>query len=259
VSAGALALAGVPTDETDPDAADEAAETLASSTARVTDGAAGPPVHGTLAGLLAASAVRNATLDGSRFGPAAGFERAATERVGRALRRADTDDRVQVIARWEPFPGSTLDGRTVAGANPPPDADVHAAAFWVPSGLPAVGSSARSAARSDGFTGVAGAIARGVVRGLFPPNEAGAALRARSVRAESATGTYRSAADALGARATVERALRAGDASRANRLLTEALAAAIEPSLRERFDDPTAAARATAVGRVRITVRTWSR
>lgn len=259
VSASALVLVEIPTEEGDPDAADDLAETLASSTARVTDGDGSGTVHGTLAGLLAAAAVRNATLDGSRFAPAAGSERAATERVGRALRRADTDDRVQVLAHWEPFPGSPLDGRALAGEHPPSDADVHAAAFSVPSGLPAVRSSARSAARREGFEGVARAIARGVVRGLFPPAETGAALGARSARAESAADAYRSAARAVGARSTVERALRAGDATRANRRLTDALAAAIEPSLRERFDEPTAAARATAVGRVRVTVRTWSR
>jgi len=259
VSASALALVGVPSEDADPDAADEAAETLASSTARVTYGDDTPVVHDTLAGLLAAAAVRHAALGGSQLVPDAGFERAAAERVGRALRRAETDHRVQAVARWEPVPGAPLDGRVVAGADPPPDADVHAAAFSVPSGLPDVRSRALSAARSDGFEGVARTVARGVVRGLLPPDETGAALGARSARAGSTTRQYRSAARAVRARPAVERALRADNATRANRALTDALAAALEPALRERFDAPTAAARATALGRVRITVRTWSR
>jgi len=259
VSASALAVVGTPTEEADPDAADEAAATLASSTARVTYGDDTRAVHDTMAGLLAAAAVRNAALGGSQEVPDAEFERATAKRVGRALRRTGTDRRVQAIARWEPVPGAPLDGRVVAGADPPPGADVHAAAFSVPSGLPDVRSRALSAARSDGFEGVARAVARGVVRGLLPPDETRAALGGRSARAGSAAGKHRSAARAVGAESAVERALRVGNATRANRALTDAFAAGLEPALRERFDAPTAAARATAVGRVRITVRTWSR
>lgn len=257
VSASALALAGVPTDDADPDpdTADATAEALSSSTARVTAG--GGSAHGTLAGLLAAAAVRNATLDGSRLAPDRGFERAAERRVSRALQRAGTD--AQVVARWEPFPGSRLGGRAVAGRTPPPDADVHAAALSVPSGLPGVRANAVAAAHQEGFGGAARAVARGVVRGLFPPAETRTALRARSARADRAASRYATAARAVGAESAVQRPLRTGNAARANRVLADALAVAIEPSLRETFDAPTAAARTAAVGRVRVTVRTWSR
>ncbi|WP_135807293.1 DUF7284 family protein [Halorussus marinus] len=258
VSASALALVGIPADESDPDRADEAAETLASSTARVSYDDGSRTAHGTLAGLLAATAVRNATLGESRLLADTGLARAVTERVERSLGRVEYH-RVQVIARWEPFPSASLRGRVAAGPTPPPGVDVHAAAFSVSSGLPSVRSSARAAGRGGGFERVARAIAGGVVRGLFPPIETRTALGARPDRAARAVERYRTSADAVGARSAVEEALTDGNATRATRIVTDALATLLEPTLRERFDGATDAARETAVGRVRITVRTWSR
>ncbi|NHN58059.1 MULTISPECIES: hypothetical protein [Halorussus] len=155
VSASALTLAGTPTGPStaaDPDTADEAAELLATSTARVTYEADGADteaamgaesgstarnrtVHDTLAGLLASAATADAT--GSRAPPAArstadaiSFVRAVTARVDRALRRLDGG--VQVIAQRNASALSgTPHGRVVAGDAPPPEADVHAARFAV--------------------------------------------------------------------------------------------------------------------------------
>ncbi|WP_435179691.1 DUF7284 family protein [Halorussus sp. AFM4] len=149
VSASALTLAGTPT-ATDPDTADEAAELLATSTARVTYQAGGTDtptgtasgreagnrtVHDTLAGLLARAATadtadsRPPTRAQSTVGTT-GFVGAVTARVERALRRLDGD--VQVVARRNASDATATPGsRVVAGEAPPPDADVHSAAFAV--------------------------------------------------------------------------------------------------------------------------------
>lgn len=151
VSASAVTLAGTPvasepTATVGPDTADETADLLTTSTARVSyeaDAASGTgtardrnlTVHDTLAGLLASAASADAGLevaDGSSAtaqNRSTAFVRAVTERVGRALRRPDVG--VQVVALRSPTaPNSTHGGRVVAGATPP-DGDVHAAGFTV--------------------------------------------------------------------------------------------------------------------------------
>ncbi|NEU57539.1 hypothetical protein [Halorussus sp. MSC15.2] len=139
VSASALTLAATPTGPggagtaaTDPDTADETAELLATSTALVTydAGSRNRTAHDTLAGLLASAAVADS-------GPEShdGFVQAVTTRVGRTLRRLDGD--AQVVARKNrpqsraSESNTAHEGRVVAGDAPPPDADVHAAAFAV--------------------------------------------------------------------------------------------------------------------------------
>lgn len=133
VSASVLTLVGIPTDDGgDPDAADETAELLATSTAQVTYvvGDENRIAHDTLAGLLATAAVASAGADDSKGVSANEFERAVTERVNRTLRRSGG---AQVVARWESSGDPSLSGRTIAGGRPPPDADVHAAVFSVSS------------------------------------------------------------------------------------------------------------------------------
>lgn len=139
VSASALTLAATPpgagdagTAATDPDTADETAELLATSTALVTydAGFRNRTAHDTLAGLLASAAVADA-------GPASRdeFVQAVRQRVGRAVRRRAVG--VQVVARRNRSKSrasksnTAQEGRVVAGDAPPPDADVHAAAFAV--------------------------------------------------------------------------------------------------------------------------------
>lgn len=134
VTASALTLAGTPGQQaTNPDGADEVAEVLATSTARVeyrTAAGRDRTVHDTLAGLLAAAVARENvdTRQGSTD-----FVRAVTEKVERALGRADRD--VQVVARPKsesaPASGATTEDRVVVGDAPPPEADLHAAGFEV--------------------------------------------------------------------------------------------------------------------------------
>lgn len=139
-------IAGLDAPTAGPDTADEAADLLATSTARVSyeaDGAGARDtgtesrarnrtVHDTLAGLLASAARADAESASARRPTAAPtpFVRAVTARVGRAIRRLDAA--VQVIARLPSAePDSTPGGRVTAGPAPPPDADVHAASFAV--------------------------------------------------------------------------------------------------------------------------------
>ena len=148
VSASALVLAGTPVTDrpsrqhgVDPDSADEIADLLATSTARVNYSAGDRDrtardrtthdrtAHDTLAGLLA-SAVR---ADASNDAPATAstFTRAVTDRVTRELARTGID--AQVVAR---SPATRADRdppdtRLVAGRAPPPNVDVHAAALVV--------------------------------------------------------------------------------------------------------------------------------
>lgn len=182
VSASVLTLADTPLADSEgdfrdaADAADETAETLATSTARVSYRAGGRnptvadrnrtararnrTVHATLAGLLVSAARAEVLLqdDSSErvnTDSTAAFVAAVTETVGRTLRRADVG--VQVVAHSTAGNGSrrgtispggrgesgdgrdgsgdsrdeSADGRVVAGETPPPNADVHAAAFAV--------------------------------------------------------------------------------------------------------------------------------
>lgn len=126
VSASALTLAGTPSQQAaNPDEAAEAAEVLATSTARVeyqTDAGHDRTTHDTLAGLLADAAVADTNRDTPTI--SADFVRAVTERVERALGR--TGARVQVIVR----PNADSE-RLMVGGSPPPDADLHAAGFEV--------------------------------------------------------------------------------------------------------------------------------
>jgi hypothetical protein len=152
VTASALTLVGTPLaseagpdSNPNPDTADETAEVLTTTTARVTYavGDHNRTAHDTLAGLLAAAALADAktadaTLADSEEASTAvsqsgstTFQRAVTAKVGRVLRRADVplrgpDVGVQVVADSNPG-RDALGSRIVAGEPPPSTADVHAA------------------------------------------------------------------------------------------------------------------------------------
>jgi hypothetical protein len=79
-----------------------------------------------LAGLLVSAARTDAQTNAINSTPA--FVGAVTATVGRALRRGEVG--VQVVARPTVETGSQ-NSRVVAGETPPPDADVHAAAFTI--------------------------------------------------------------------------------------------------------------------------------
>lgn len=266
VSAGAVTVATTErsagqSDEVDADAV---AETLATSTARVNGsspatgdavgtGAGDWSTRGTLAGLLAAGAVGSLGVDGTSATPAnRGFVRA----VGNATLAAVDDSRVRVEAVWRPYPGAPLAGEVAVGSRPPPDATVHAATLTLPSGFGSVRPGARTAAERDGYAGVAAAVARGVVSGLFPDvsstpdRDAGDGSR-EAVLARR----YRRLATLLDV--SVASRLAAGDVTGARQRLVDGVAAVLERDLRRSYDDPEAAAEALRVDEVRIVVRTW--
>lgn len=207
--------------------------------------------HGSVASLLADAAVGNATVDGRELTHTDdGFERA----VGAAARDA-TARRVRVRAVWTPYPGAPVRGVVTAGPRPPPDARVGATTLTVDSGVPAARERARSAARTDGYAGVARIVARATVRGLFPPDELRLALRGDYP--VSALARYRYLRAARLVDADVREPVREVEPRVANERLSRALAARMERDLRNRFETPAAAARAVHTGDVRLVVRRW--
>jgi hypothetical protein len=209
--------------------------------------------HGSVASLLADAAVGNLTVDGREVTHTGdGYERA----VARAARNA-TGPRVRVRTVWTPYPGAPVRGHIARGPTPPPGARVSTATATLDSGFPTVRERARRAAHGDGYAGVARVVARATVSGLFPPASTGRALRGDYPVDALVTYRYRRVAALLGTSVygPVERV----EPHAANTRLSLALAAALERDLRRSFETPEAAARAVAVGEVRIVVRRWSR
>lgn len=250
VSASAVTLTQAPTtpDREDPDRADAVLELLTTSTARIDysssppgpDGATNLTVHGTLAGLLAAGTVANATVHGESIAASTtGYRRGVATAVRQATTRQDV--RVQVLLRWRPYPGAHVRGRFAVGPSPPPSVDVDAASATVPWGPSSVRQRAVGVARQEGFAGVARAIANSLIGGPYS-----------SIRTDSTpTGARREAvASAYGIESAPDEV--------ASERLHRAVERSVEADLRNRFDSPVAAARAVSLGRVRLTVRTWS-
>jgi hypothetical protein len=268
VSAGAVTLATTAT----TDAADgnrtgasDRAQTLATTTATVECSPPGAPDgrasqsqarNGTLSALLAGASVRNLSVAGSPVdGGRDRFERGVVDATRAAVGTAG----VSVLARWQPFPGSSVAGVVAVGPSPPRGADVHAATLRVPSGLPSARGPARRAAEREGFAGVAEILGRRIVAGLFPAEPTAAALARRS-GAEGAAGLgsrYRRTAELAGA--SVVESGDGVDVERTNDRLAGAFASRFERELRRQYETPAAAAAAVEVGTVTVVVRTWSR
>ncbi|WP_436927852.1 DUF7284 family protein [Halosimplex amylolyticum] len=253
--------------------AEETADVLATSTAEVTytrsvtvassllGGSESQSVsvtrtaRGTHAELLAASAVSTPSLGGtSLFGTGGELRaesRAAAERV---LHTREAN--LQVAVAWRPYPGSTLGSSFVVGDAPPRDADVSVATVTAASGLPNVTSEAQRAARRGGYGGVATAVSRSVVDGLFPESEMRAALYSEGPDRALTAHRYRRTSSVLGVETPGLSHPRGVEP--ANRKLTRALAKRLHADLRRRFETPEAAARAVRSHQVRLVVRTWS-
>lgn len=209
--------------------------------------------HGSIASLLADAAVANATVGGRELTHTGdGFERAV-----RTATRDATARRVRVRAVWTPYRGAPIRGVVAAGPRSPRDARVGVTTLAVVSGVDAPNASerARSAARTDGYEGVARVVARVTVRALFPPGEMRLALRGDYPVAALARYRYLRAGRLL--EVDVREPVRETDTRRANERLTRALGVRMERDLRERFDTPSDAARAVRVGEVRVVVRRW--
>ncbi|GAB6862306.1 hypothetical protein JCM17092_23950 [Haloplanus litoreus] len=206
--------------------------------------------HGTLAGLLARAAVGRLSVDGRRLSHArGGFSRAVVRAVGAAVRTNHT----RITAVWQPYPDASVGGRVAVGGHPPPDVPVHTATIAASSGLPSKRSAVRTAAREEGIEGVADAVAKGIVDGLFPPTRtriaaggrASALVRHRYRLAEHRFGVDGHATLTDGGVDDSNERLAAGLSDRVSRDLRESNASARELAGRVR------------IGQVRIVVRTW--
>ena len=208
--------------------------------------------HGTLAELLARATVGRAAAGGDRLSYAsAGFERAVIGAVRGVVRANHT----QIVATWRPHPGSSVGGRLVVGDQPPPARPVHAATVDASSGLPPTRTVARRAARERGVPGLAAAIARRVVRGLFPPTYTRAAASEPSASGALVRHRYRRAESVLGV--TPPAPLVSGGVDTGNDRLAAALATRVADDVRDSDAAATTVAERVRVGRVRIVVRTW--
>jgi hypothetical protein len=207
--------------------------------------------HGTLAGLLATAAVGDLTV---RQRPLT-HTHDGLVRVVRGAVEPALDGRAHVVASWRPYPGAHLRGRVTVGQRPPPDSTVHAATVTLPSGLSSTRTAAR-AASEQGFDGVAAAVARRLVTGLFPPRQGRFALRGDYPVSALVEHRYRRA----GRRYHVDlsAALERHDTTTANARLAAAMAPAVERDLRREYESPEVAARAVRTDQVSLVVRTWS-
>ncbi|MFB6127648.1 MAG: hypothetical protein ABEJ79_10210 [Halolamina sp.] len=256
VSAAAVSLATVgqptgsaPTDSAAPSSrspghAADAARTLGTVTATVnydlSAGASCPAspecerhTTGSLAELLAAATMRNATIDGRRLSPIDG-------EFGRTVRRrvvAATPPRTQVVARWRPYPGSHVRATLRVGPSPPPEASVSAATLSVPSGVD----------RVDSMKDVPAAL----VNGLFPPARLRLALTGDAPSSTLATTRYRRAGGLYGVE--LDDAVETADTETANDRLVETVAERVAADASDRDIDKAE----LRLSVVRITVRTW--
>ncbi|SFF92564.1 hypothetical protein SAMN04488063_0819 [Halopelagius inordinatus] len=202
--------------------------------------------HGTFAGLLARAAVDTAGFDDdSLTGSRDDFRRAVREATAGSFETSN----LRIDAEWRPYPGSPVGGRVGVGTEPPETARVHAATLSVPSGADPVPVAA------DDFETLGLAVSERVVETLVPRETAIIALRGDYPSSALMWHRYGRLGEELGV--SVERDLRAENATASNRRLADALAPRVESDLRDRFDSPSEAASAVDVHRVRIVVRAW--
>ena len=208
--------------------------------------------HGTLAELLACAAVARIEVDGERLWHARDdFGRAVVRSVQGVVRPNHT----RITAAWRPYPESSMEGRVVVGSRPPPGRPVHAATVEVSSAFPTTREASRRAARSRGIDGVAGVVADGFVRGLFPAARTRTAAGGASPSAALVRHRYRRVSTRLGVSEPPR--LADGGVTDANARLESALSDRVARDLRSTNTSATAAAEGVRLGRVRIVVRTW--
>lgn len=257
VSAAVATLTLVPDDDPEPVVVDERADLLASSSADVeyTVGTENRTAHGTAASLLARGAVANASIDGRRLSSGHGE---FVEGVAVATRRTlGADNRTQVVVRWVPYRGGPVRGTLRVGPDPPPGRDVTVATLSVPAPVGQSGDRAAVAAREDGFRGVAAVAARATVDALLPESSATLPSSRVSPASVAASERFGTLADATGV--SVEGPLSRGNVSGARERAVEGLTDRYAADMRERFETPSAAARAVRVGTVRVVLRRWAR
>lgn len=253
VSAAVGTVAYAPTSASPESSTDATASLLATTTATVEYdvGGASREAHGTLGTLLSRVAVTNATLDETELAPRTdGFERA----VGREVRRTlAAPNHTAVTATWRPYPGSPLSGRVTVGTRPPKTADVSVSTLTVPTPVDAVdGRKLDDDADSEGLSR---AVASAVTDVLLPETVLDASFGRGGPTAITAASRYDAFGDALDV--SLGGSLSAGNVTRANARVTDALARRLGADLPESFDSLADARAAVRTGVVTITVRRW--
>ncbi|WP_411968061.1 hypothetical protein [Haloferax sp. YSSS75] len=209
--------------------------------------------HGSLAGLLGRATLGAVTVDGTRLTHARDDMR---EQVGARVAAELPVRGVNVAVQWEPYPDAPVRATTTLGPTPPASLATHAATLDVPSGFPAARDDALVAS-DDGFDAVAAVVATRTVTGLFPPSLVRLALRGDAPVSTLMAHRYGRAGSLFGA--SVEPEVAAEETHAANADLSAALSRRLEADMRRQYDDPRRAAEAVSVGRLTVTVRTWSR
>lgn len=253
LSAAIGTLVVAPTGEPAPVTVDETATTLATTTTALDYDLHGDPrrAHGTVAVLLARAAVANATIGDYGLSPSESFLRGI-----RQTTRSRTPDhnRTQVVARWEPYRGAPLAGKITVGTSPPAGTDVTTATLTVTSPVESVGE-AEGDAKDRDYCSVARVTAEAVTEALLPETRLAASAGAQSPTALVSAQRFQFLASALDV--DIKNSLQRGNVTRANALVTNALADRFCRDMRERFASPTAAAKAGNTATVNIVVRRW--
>ena len=216
--------------------------------------------RGTLAGLLADAAVAGVRVDGRRLDHTGDDFR----RGVRARTLETVGANVQVVAVWRPVSDGPIEGRLVVGPDPPADRSVHASVVRVPTEFASVDregerGTAPNAADGTPHERPAHEAATAVVTGLLPPAETRFALDGDYPVTALTRHRYHRLATLLGVDldGSVTEEPADSNVTRATELLTEGLADRLSASFRHSAASTDERASELAVGRVRITVRTW--
>lgn len=193
-------------------------------------------------------------------------------------RLVESSFETHVTAVWTPFEGgeSWVRGTAELGQTPPRYEDVSSTTVTVPSDIPAARADALAAVEApDDFDVVAEIVATAIIDGYFPETESQRALEGPGIERDLVVSRYRNMAaildpgpPMLGTDEAFEDHLgrNTANASRANEILTEALAVQLEqllepepakPPAEQPLGDATSAAKRVATGEVTVTVRTW--
>jgi hypothetical protein len=240
--------------------------------------------RGTLAGLLADATLAGVQVGGTRLDHTGDdFRRGVRARTLEAV-GANT----QVVAVWRPTAEGPVEGRFVAGPEPPAARSVHAAVVRVPTGFSGARHSAETAAEAarpptspagEERERLARRVAERVVTGLLPPNETRFALHGDYPVTALTRHRYHRLANLLGVDldGSIAEEPAETNVTRATRLLTAGLARHLSESVAgstsSRQSESVAGSTSSrqsesvvgddsspagvAVGHVRITVRTW--
>ncbi|QSG06211.1 DUF7284 family protein [Halapricum desulfuricans] len=191
--------------ETNPGASDHVAEAVSVSTANVSyslepivghvddvdfrdetydEGVFRRQRHGSVAELIASSAMLNVTIEGRQLTKEGAVYSDAVEG---ALMEAltGTGYSAYVTARWQPYEGASITATETYGSPPPGDANVQLATLRVPSGVDPVAEAAEAEymeSYADGHEQAAGVLAEVIVERYFPASETQAAIEGQWFR-----------------------------------------------------------------------------